>query len=62
VGHEAPNSCRSGYVGDKSVTECSAGELPGQGKVQRPLYLSTQLLSLLLYSSTSVSLSVFGFL
>jgi len=62
MSHEAAASRRSGYVGNENVIQCAARELAGERKVQCPLHLSAQLLGLLLYPSTSVSLPILCFL
>jgi hypothetical protein len=62
VSHKAAASRRCGHVYDESIIRRVAGELPGERKIQRSLYLSAQLLGLLLYPSTSVSLPMLCFL
>jgi hypothetical protein len=62
VSDKVPRSRRSGHVDNENVIQRAAGKLASERKIQRPLHLSAQLLSLLLYPSTSVSLSMLGFL
>jgi hypothetical protein len=62
VSHEAPRSRRGGHADNENVIQHAPGELASKRKIQRPLNLSAQLLSLLLYPSASVQLSVLGFL
>jgi len=62
VCHNATASRRSRHVDNESIIRRAASELAGERKIQRPLHLSAQLLGLLLYPSTSVSLSMLGLL
>jgi hypothetical protein len=62
VSNKAATPRCGGNVDNEKVLQSATRKLAGQGKVQRPLHLSAELVGLLLYPAASVSLSVFGFL